>query len=138
MADCCRPRPISSRTSDSWARWWADRANGTRATGDFVTAFVRPGGLDVPATPVFVDAVERLAAEGRHAPDPALTRRTWSHAFVASLASASRSGLLRWLLMDTFDIPEAAFERDRDADKQRVLEARADQWDQERRRVTNA
>jgi hypothetical protein len=99
----------------------------------FITAFVRPKGLDVPATPVFVDAVERLVAEGRHAPDAALTRRTWSHAFVASLAAASRSGFLQWLLMDSFDIREAAFERDRDADKQKVLEARADQWDQERR-----
>jgi hypothetical protein len=35
--------------------------------------------------------------------------------------------------MDTFDIQEAAFERGREADKHRVLEARADQWDQERR-----
>jgi hypothetical protein len=34
--------------------------------------------------------------------------------------------------MDTFDMAEAAFERSRDADKQRVLEARADQWEQER------
>ena len=99
----------------------------------FITAFVRPRGLDVPATPVFIDAVERLAAEGRHAPDAVLTRRTSSHAFVASLAAASRSGLLQWLLMDSLDIREAAFERDRDADKQKVLKARADQWDQERR-----
>ena len=99
----------------------------------FITAFVRPQGLDVPATPVFVDAVERLAAEGRRAPDAVLTRRTSSHAFVASLAAASRSGLLGWLLMDTFDIQEAAFERGRETDKQRVLEARADQWENERR-----
>ncbi len=98
----------------------------------FITAFVRPRGLEAPATPVFADAVERLAAEGRHAPDAILTARTSSHAFVASLASRSRSGALRWLLMDTFDIAEAAFERSRDADKQRVLEARADQWEQER------
>jgi hypothetical protein len=98
----------------------------------FITEFVRPCGLEAPATPVFADAVERLAAEGRHAPDPVLTARTSSHAFVASLASRSRTGALRWLLMDTFDIAEAAFERSRDADKQRVLEARADQWEQER------
>jgi hypothetical protein len=87
----------------------------------------------VPATPVFVDAVERLAAEGRHAPDVVLTHRTSSHAFVESLAAASRSGPLRWLLMDAFDIQEAAFERGREVDKQRVLEARADQWETERR-----
>jgi hypothetical protein len=98
----------------------------------FVTAFVRPRGLDVAATPLFADAVERLAAEGRHHPDAGLATRTSAHAFVASLASASRTGLVRWLLMDTFDIADAAFERSRDADKQRVLETRADQWEQER------
>jgi hypothetical protein len=98
----------------------------------FVTAFVRPRGLDVPATPVFADAVERLAAEGRHAPDAVLAARRAPHAFVARLASASRTGVLRWLLMDTFDIAEAAFERGRDADKQRLLDTRADQRDQER------
>jgi hypothetical protein len=98
----------------------------------FVTAFVRPRGLDVPATPVFADAVEALAAEGRHAPDAMLTARTSAHAFVAALAAASRTGILHWLLMDTFDIAEAAFERSRDADKQRVLEERAEHWEQER------
>ena len=98
----------------------------------FVTAFVRPRGLDVPATPVFADAVEQLAAEGRHAPDAVLAARRASHTFVAGLASASRTGVLRWLLMDTFDIAEAAFERGRDADKQRLLDTRADQRDQER------
>jgi hypothetical protein len=98
----------------------------------FVTAFVRPRGLEAPATPVFTDAVERLAAEGRRAPDAVLRSRTSSHVFVASLAAASRAGVLRWLLMDSFDIAEAAFERSRAADKQRVLEARADQWEQER------
>jgi hypothetical protein len=98
----------------------------------FVTAFVRPRGLEAPATPVFTDAVERLAAEGRRDPDAVLTARTSLHALVASLAAASRAGVLRWLLMDSVDIAEAAFERSRAADKQRVLEARADQWEQER------
>jgi hypothetical protein len=98
----------------------------------FITAFVRPRGLESPATPVFVDAVEQLAAEGRHAPQAVLTARTSAHPFVASLAAASRTGLLRWLLMDSFDVAEAAFERGRDADKQRVLEARADNWERER------
>jgi hypothetical protein len=77
-----------------------------------------------------VDAVERLAAGGLHAPDVVLSRRSRAHGFVAGLASASRSGVLRWLLMDAFDIQEAAFERGRDEDKQRVLTTRAAQWDQ--------
>ena len=98
----------------------------------FVTAFVRPRGLDVPATPMFADAVERLASEGRRAPDAVLSTQTTAHAFVAGLAAASRTGLLRWLLMDRFDTAEAAFERGREADKQRVLETRADHWEQER------
>jgi hypothetical protein len=34
----------------------------------FVAEFVRPHGLDVPATPIFVDEVERLAALGPAAP----------------------------------------------------------------------
>jgi hypothetical protein len=98
----------------------------------FVTAFVRPRGLDVPATPVFVDAVERLAAEGRRAPDAVLSAQTPTHAFVAGLATGSRTGVLRWLLMDRFDVAEAAFERGREAEKQRVLETRADHREQER------
>jgi hypothetical protein len=98
----------------------------------FVRAFVRPNGLETPATPAFVEAVERLAAEGRRAPHPAFTRQTTAHAWVAKLASASGAGVLRWLLMDSEDIADAAFEHGRDADKQRVLEVRADQWEQER------
>jgi hypothetical protein len=98
----------------------------------FVRAFVRPNGLETAATPAFVEAVERLAAEGRRAPDPALTRRTTAHAWIATLAAASRGGVLRWLLMDSEDIAAAVFERGRDADKQRVLDRRADQWEQER------
>jgi hypothetical protein len=98
----------------------------------FVTAFVRPRGLETPATPVFADAVEHLAAEGRRVPDAVLSAQTTAHALVASLAGASRRGVLRWLLMDTFDVAESAFERGRDAEKQRVLEARADHREQER------
>ena len=40
--------------------------SGDRAGHDaFIHAFLRPHGLDVPATPVFVDAVEAMAAEAR-------------------------------------------------------------------------
>ena len=109
---------------------------GSRERGEqnrrFVHAFVRPNGLDTAATPAFVSAVERLAAQGRRAPDPVFARQTAARAWVAECAAASRGGVLRWLLMDSEDIAEAAFERGRDADKQRVLDARADQWEQER------
>jgi hypothetical protein len=38
---------------------------GREACARFVRAFVRPHGIDVPATPILVDAFERLAASGR-------------------------------------------------------------------------
>ncbi|HLG58095.1 MAG TPA: hypothetical protein VI485_22300 [Vicinamibacterales bacterium] len=98
----------------------------------FITAFVRPMGLESPATPVFVDAVERLAAAGPCQPDHVLTRRSPANGFVSQLAAAANAGIGRWLLMDTLDIEHAAFERERDASKQEILHARDDQREQER------
>jgi hypothetical protein len=49
----------------------------TRAeTSRFVASFIRPHGVDRPATPVFVDAVEALAAAPARAPEPAAA---WRH-----------------------------------------------------------
>jgi hypothetical protein len=49
----------------------------TRAeTSRFVASFIRPHGVDRPATPVFVDAVEALAAGPAPAPEPA---SAWRH-----------------------------------------------------------
>jgi hypothetical protein len=98
----------------------------------FITAFVRPMGLESPATPVFVDAVERLAAAGPRQPDHVLTRRSPANGFVSQLAAAANAGIGRWLLMDAFDIEHAAFERERDVSKQEILHARDDQREQER------
>jgi hypothetical protein len=39
---------------------------GEEAAARFTELFVRPNGVQVPATPVFVDAVERLAERGAH------------------------------------------------------------------------
>jgi hypothetical protein len=44
------------------------RSPDTAACARFVRAFVRPHGLDVPATPMLVDALERLALSGRQDP----------------------------------------------------------------------
>ena len=41
---------------------------GRAACGRFVAAFIRPRGLEVPTTPILVDALERLAASGPRAP----------------------------------------------------------------------
>jgi hypothetical protein len=65
----------------------------------FLSAFVRPGGLDVPATPVFADALERLQREGT-TPDPSLDRGAWMRPAVLAAASWSRSGPGRWLMND--------------------------------------
>ena len=65
----------------------------------FLSAFVRPAGLDAPATPVFTDALERLQREGAR-PDPSLDRGAWLRPVVVRAASWSRSGLGRWLMND--------------------------------------
>jgi hypothetical protein len=66
----------------------------------FVRAFVRPAGLDVPATPAFVDAVEQLAVRE---PLPADIPDRWHRVlqpFVAAVARSSEGGWLRPLLRD--------------------------------------
>jgi hypothetical protein len=65
----------------------------------FVRAFVRPAGLNVPATPAFVEALERLAAEGGHV-DRSLDAWGWLRWPAMALASASRTGIGRWLMND--------------------------------------
>jgi len=105
----------------------------------FVTAFVRPQGLDTPSTPRFVDAVEALAREGRHAPDAQLTRPSRPSrpsllgGVVTRLAIAGTRGIGAWLLMDSFDEQRAAGEREREQQKRAVLDERAARWEAERR-----
>jgi hypothetical protein len=65
----------------------------------FLKAFVRPSGLDTPATPVFADALERLSREGDR-PDRSLNQGAWLQPVVTRAASWSRSGLGRWLMND--------------------------------------
>ena len=103
----------------------------------FLTAFVRPGGLDVPATPAFVDAVERLAREGPRAPDPRFAAPSPAGAFVGRLAAAGRAGVGRRLLMDDVDDQRVESERLRSAQKRSVLDERAARWEAERRARTD-
>ena len=68
----------------------------------FVERFVRPHGRDVAATPVFVDALERLAAQPRPRIDPSPRAGVARLAlFVAALAA--NAGLL--LRLAAFDRP---------------------------------
>ena len=65
----------------------------------FLSAFVRPGGLDQPATPVFADALERLHREGT-VPDASLERGAWMRPAAVTAAAWSRTGPGRWLMND--------------------------------------
>ncbi len=70
----------------------------------FLTAFVRPRGLDAPATPAFVEEVERLMMLPR--PAPALPGRLHAAAqpLVAWMARSADEGVLRPILRDTLEI----------------------------------
>lgn len=65
----------------------------------FLTRFVRPAGLDAPATPAFSDSLEDLAREGPTA-DPSLDRYAWLRPIVLPVAAWSRTGVGRWLMND--------------------------------------
>jgi hypothetical protein len=104
----------------------------------FVRAFVRPRGLEVPATPVFVDTLEQM---GSAAPQPAAAPGV-PHAvlqpLVRCIARSGEGGWLRALLRDTTEMVNdhararkaahkvaAGVERDqRVADKRRLLSSR--------------
>jgi hypothetical protein len=65
----------------------------------FLDAFVRPNGLDRPATPAFVDALERLHRQGPCG-DASLHVHPGVQRVVGALAARGRSGVARWLLID--------------------------------------
>ena len=91
----------------------------------FLTAFVRPAGLDQPATPVFVERVEQLAREGRRAPDSLPARPSLAHAMVARAAAAANDGPGRWLMMDAIDIARAKSEQEGERYKEEIARTRA-------------
>lgn len=111
----------------------------------FVRAFVRPNGLDVPATPAFVAAVEQL---GDTAPLPAEMPPAWCNAvqpFALWVAQSSETGWCRPVFRDTPEMNNdrsrarkasqkqaaAAARTQRIAEKERLLKARR----RERRRA---
>ena len=100
----------------------------------FLEAFVRPRGLDVPATPVFVESVERLAAQGP-APLPSSAPAHWQRSLVHRLASAASSGgAVEWMLMDVRDAESAVIEADKARGKRRAV-AEKDAREREQQRV---
>ena len=93
-------------------------------TRRFLTAFVRPRGLHIRATSVFVDAVEQLVQEARCVPE-AFARPSWLAGVVMWLAVAGRHGLWRWLLMDENDIARANAERESERYKRSLIASRS-------------
>ena len=97
----------------------------------FLAAFVRPAGLDAPATPRFVDAVERLArARAAGGPDAVADAVPLAVRFAIG---ASRTRVGRWLLMDAIDVERDRSERASRELKHRVLGARAEYREREQR-----
>jgi hypothetical protein len=95
----------------------------------FLTAFVRPAGLESASTPRFVDAVEALGRSGRKAQPPAASMPLTVRAAVA----ASRTAVGTWLLMDSIDTARAQSERASRDHKEQVLGARAAYREREQR-----
>jgi hypothetical protein len=86
----------------------------------FIDAFIRPSGIDVPATPAFVDALEQLHRSGATA-DPSLrTSDSWVQPALVTAAAWSRKGIARWL---TNDMREDAWD-EHEEDTQRAIETR--------------
>ena len=65
----------------------------------FLAAFVRPGGLDTPATPAFADALDELHRQRPYV-DPSLDVSGWRRTLAVAAASWSRVGVGRWLVND--------------------------------------
>lgn len=86
-------------TIDEHVRQLSDRLRDPDAaraeTQRFIGSFIRPHGIDRPATPVFVDAIERLAAAPAPAPEPP---PAWGFALrPLVLAAAVPGGIGAWL-----------------------------------------
>jgi hypothetical protein len=113
----------------------------------FMQAFVRPRGLEAPATPAFVDAVEQLAALPPPAPAAPSIWHRLAQPFVHRLARSADDGWLRAPLRDASETvidhakarkaahrQRATVEREqRVADKRRLLamrrrERQREQW----------
>jgi hypothetical protein len=92
----------------------------------FLTAFVRPAGLDRAATPLFVDEVERLALSDSRVPETAREGSPAAHRFVERLAVSATTGVGRWLLMDAIDDARARSERQSEEHRQAIEQQRAE------------
>ena len=115
-----------------------ERAEAGRSSQNvrFLQAFVRPRGLETPATPLFVECVERLAAAGpAEQPEAATPALRWQASIVRRAAFAGSSGgVVEWLLMDERDAESAISEAGKARYKREAVAAR-DAREREQRRV---
>ena len=89
----------------------------------FLTAFVRPQGLDVPATPAFVAAVKQLA-QRQHVVDTRFADARSVESFVGWLAHQTHGGIGEWLMMDAIDMARARSEHANDDRKREIQDRR--------------
>ena len=93
----------------------------------FVRRFIRPHGLDRPATPVFVEALEVQAAAPPCAPiGQSLGERAWERVARAWYAAADRPSV-QWLMLETSHVVEERDRARRVESKQRRLLLRDEQ-----------
>lgn len=101
----------------------------------FVRAFVRPQGLESPATPAFVAAVEAIGAAPAR---PALALPAWHGAaqpLVRALATSSTEGWLRAVLRDAAEMTHDQARARKTAHKRAASEARERRLAEKRRGV---
>jgi hypothetical protein len=85
----------------------------------FIGSFIRPAGIEAPATPAFIAALDRLHGAGANA-DISLESGTWLRPAAVRAASWSRTGAGRWLTNDLRDDASDQHEEH----TQRLIEAR--------------
>jgi hypothetical protein len=90
----------------------------------FLVAFVRPQGLDTPATPTFVAAVKELARMPRTI-DARFAGVTTAQSFVGWLAHQTHAGIGAWLMMDAVDMARTHSEHHYEERKRGIQEKRA-------------
>jgi hypothetical protein len=78
-------------------------------TERFLASFIRPHGVDRPATPIFADAVERLAASPQ---SPAQTMPWWAPAaWPAILGASAVAAVVDWARRRPFRPVRRAFDK---------------------------
>jgi hypothetical protein len=99
----------------------------------FVRTFVRPAGLDVPATPAFVRAVEELAAVPPLPADvPGMAHRALQPV-VRCLARSADAGWLRPAFRDTLEATSEAIEEQKAASKRAAASDKAERTAEKQR-----